>query len=194
MATASLILAIILVLGLGAGGAIWFFLRQRQPAKQTVRRSLPFRWNYIILPVAILLLSIALAASFYPRLPPEVAYNFKLTGSPDSWLSREMTVVWTLAPQLLLTALAAVITWGLTKVSGASKPTEGARVKPGRTLALMGNMVALPQIILCFALVDIFSYNSYQMHIIPLWVFTLIIMGLGSIVIGVFLLSSVRRT
>ena len=57
----------------------------------------------------------------------------------------------------------------------------------------MGNMVALPQIILCFAMLDIFSYNSYQMHIMPLWVFALIIMGLGGIILGIFFIRAIRR-
>jgi len=187
-----LILTIILLLSLG-GGAVWFVLRQRQPVKQTTRETLPFHWNYIILPVAILLLSIALTAGFYHRLPAEVAYNFNLNGSPDKWLSREMAIVWMLAPQLLLISLAAALTWGITKLGSVSKPTAGTRIRPERILSLMGNMVALPQIILCFALVDIFSYNSYQTHIMPLWVFALIIMGLGAIILSIFFISALRR-
>ncbi len=57
----------------------------------------------------------------------------------------------------------------------------------------MGNMVALPQIILCFAMLDIFSYNSYQIHIMPLWVFALIIMGLGGIILGVFFIRAIQQ-
>ncbi len=57
----------------------------------------------------------------------------------------------------------------------------------------MGNMIALPQIILCFAMLDIFSYNSYQVHIMPLWVFALITMGLGGIILGIFFIRAIRR-
>jgi hypothetical protein len=186
------IILIILLLGLG-GGAIWFVLRQRQPVKQTTGETLRFRWSYIILPVVILLLSIALTAGVYHQLPAEVAYNFKVNDSPDNWLSREMAIVWTVAPQFLLTALAAAMTWGITKLGIVSKQTGGISIKPERILSLMGNMVALPQIILCFALIDIFSYNSYQTHIMPLWVFTLIIMGLGAIILSIFFISALRR-
>ena len=57
----------------------------------------------------------------------------------------------------------------------------------------MGNMVALPQIILSFAMLDIFSYNAYQTRIMPLWIFALIVMVLGGIVLGVFFFSVIRR-
>ena len=192
MITPILILTIILLLGLG-GGAIWFVFRQRQPVKQTAGETLRFRWKYIILPVAILLLSIVLTACFYPRLPTEVAYNFRPDDSPDKWLSREMAIVVTVAPQLFLTLLAAAMTWGITKLGIPSQPIEGTRISPERILSLVGNMVALPHIILCFALVDIFSYNSYQTHIMPLWVFVLIIMGLGVIILSIFFISAIRR-
>ncbi len=189
-----LILIVILVLGLGCGVAFWFVLRHRQPAKEIASaETLPFRWSYIILPLAILSLSIILTAYFYHQLSAEVAYHFKLDGSPDRWLSREMTTIWLLAPQLLLTLVAGAITWGITKLGILSRQPENTLIKPERILSLMGNMIALPQIVLCFAMLDIFSYNAYQIHIMPLWVFALIIMGLGGITLGIFLILAIRR-
>jgi len=189
-----LILIVILVLGLGCGVAFWFVLRHRQPAKEIASaETLPFRWSYIILPLAILSLSIILTAYFYHQLSAEVAYHFKLDGSPDRWLSREMITIWLLAPQLLLTLVAGAITWGITKLGILSRQPENTLIKPERILSLMGNMIALPQIVLCFAMLDIFSYNAYQIHIMPLWVFALIIMGLGGITLGIFLILAIRR-
>ena len=57
----------------------------------------------------------------------------------------------------------------------------------------MGNMIALPQVILCFAMLDIFSYNSYQIRLMPLWVFALIVMGLGTIISGIFFMWGLRQ-
>ena len=189
-----LIVIIVLLLGLVGGGVFWFVFRRRQLVKQTITEAtLAFRWSYIILPLVILFLSIVLTAYFYNRLPAEVAYGFKLDGSPDRWLSRGTIILWLLLPQLLLTLLAAAITWGITRLGILSKQTEGTRIKPGRILALMGNLVALPQIILCFALADIFSYNSYQTHIMPLWIFVLIIMGLGAIILNIVFFSAIRQ-
>jgi len=169
--------------------------KQKQPVKGvSAGENLHFHWTYIVLPVAILLLSSALTAIFYHRLPDEVAYNFKLTGSPDNWFGREMLIAWMLVPQLILTLLAAIITWGITKLGIPFQQTEGRRIRPRRIVSLMGNMVALPQIILCFALGDIFSYNLYGVHIMPLWLFALIIIVLGAIILGIFFISALRRT
>ena len=69
-----------------------------------------FRWTYIVLPAAILLLSVILAALFYRLLPPEVAYRFE-DGSPNSWMSRGAIIAWMIVPQFafVLFALATVI-------------------------------------------------------------------------------------
>jgi uncharacterized membrane protein len=162
----------------------------RQPTTGT---TLAFHWSYVILPVAILLLSITLIAYFYHRLPVEVAYHFELDGSPDRWLNRGAIILWMLLPQLFLTLVAGVISWGIPKLSVLFKQIESTRVKLERILLLMGNMVALPQIILCFAMLDIFSYNSYQIHIMPLWVFALIVMGLGGVILGIFFVRAMRQ-
>ena len=195
-----LISIIVCLLVLGCGAAIWFALRRgqavksKEPATQTTGgAALAFHWSYIILPVAILLLSIILTACFYHRLPLEVAYRFQSDGSPDRWLSRGAIILWMLLPQLFLTLLAGAITWGITKLGALVGQPESTWIKPERILSLMGNMMALPQVILCFAMLDIFSYNSYQIHLLPLWVFTLIIMGLGGIILGIFFIQAMRR-
>ena len=155
-------------------------------------KVISFRWTYIVLPLAMLLLSVILAACFYHLLPGEVAYHFK-KGSPDKWMSRGVFVAWTLAPQFFFVLLAAGIIWGVTKLSALFRQTESPLIKPGKLLSVMGNMVALPQIIVSFAMLDVFLYNSYQMHLMPLWVFALIVMGLGVIVLGVLFILAARR-
>jgi len=76
MITIILILFIVIA-AVASIGVIWFVFKRRQavrskePTKETTRaKTFPFRWSYIILPVAILLLSIIMAAYFYHLLPP----------------------------------------------------------------------------------------------------------------------------
>lgn len=149
-----------------------------------------FRWTYIILPLALLVLSAVFTASFYPQLSSEVAYNFK-AGAPDRLISREAAIAWGLAPQVLLVLLAVLIVGGAVKLSARFRQVETTAVK--KLLPLMGNMVALPQIILCFALLDIFRYNAYQAHIMPLWLFAVLIMALGVVILGVFFILAIRQ-
>ena len=142
-----------------------------------------------MLPAAILLLSVILAACFYRLLPGEVAYHFT-DGFPDRWASRGAIIIWMLVPQFFLFLLATALVWGITKLGAYFRQVETTRVKPEKVLSLMGNMVALPQIILSFAMLDIFLYNSYQIHLMPVLVFALIIMGLGGIFLGIFFVQA----
>jgi len=102
-------------------------------------------------------------------------------------------ILWVLLPQLLLTLAAWGVTRGVVGFGGQFGQLEGVVVRPEKVLLLIGNMVALPQIILCFAILDIFSYNSYRIHLLPLWVFILIIMGGGGIILGVFFIRTLLR-
>ena len=166
-------------------------VKSKEPTKQTTTGVIPaFHWGYIVLPMVILFLSIVLTAYFYHLLPVELAYHFKSDGSPDRWLSRGTIILWALLPQLFLTLLAGAITWGISKLSALFRQPESTGIKPERILFLMGNMIALPQVILCFAMLDIFSYNSYQIHILPLWVLALVVMGLGGIILGILFIRA----
>ena len=194
------ILIVLFLLGLGGGAIAWFIFRQRQtakskePAKETVKKAIqPFRWSYIIAPLIILTISIILTAYFSPRLPDELAYHFSPDGSPDKWLSQGAAIAWAIAPQLFLTLLAVALIWGTTRLGRLFGQTEGAGVKPERVFSLMGNMIALPQIILLFAMLNIFSYNAYQIQLMPVWVFALIIMLVGGIIIGIFFIQAIRQ-
>ena len=149
-----------------------------------------FRWKYIALPLVFLLLSIGLAIYFSPRLPDEIAYHFK-DGLPDRWLSRGVATAWLLVPQFLLTGLGAAIVMGIIRLGKHLQPTANKRAET--MLLLIGNMVALPQLVLAFAMLAIFSYNSYGIYLMPLWVFALIVMGLGGIILGVFFFLAIRQ-
>jgi len=199
-----IILIVIFLLGLGGGAIAWFLFRQRQAVKRlepikegvkevTKKEPQPFRWSYIIAPIVILSLSIILTAFFSHRLPSEVAYHFASDGTPDKWLSRGAAIAWAVAPQLFLTLLAVAITWGTTRMGRFFGQIESAWIKPERVLAFMGNMMVLPQIILFFAMLNIFSYNSYLTQLMSVWVFALIIMVLGGIIIGIFFIQTIRR-
>ena len=147
---------------------------------------LSFRWSYIIAPLAIFLLSLILAAYFYHLLPAELASHFELDGTPDGWLSREMTMLWMLLPQLVFVLVAAVIAWGVSRLS--TRFGQGGNGVGGEKVVLfMGNLIALPQLLLCFAMADIFRYNLSQRHIMPMWVFSLIVLGLVTIALVIFL-------
>ncbi|MFC2007584.1 DUF1648 domain-containing protein [Chloroflexota bacterium] len=143
-----------------------------------------------MVPAAILILSLVLTAYFYRLLPVDVAYHFE-DGAPDKWMSRGIITAWLLVPQFVLTLLAGAVTLSIIGLSTRFPPATNNTVRT--MLSVMGNMVAMPQLILGFAMLDIFSYNSYQTHLIPLWVFALIVMGLGGIILGLFFIRVIRQ-
>ena len=199
MSTIILIITVTFLLALGGGVIAWFIFYTRRlaqgkdiPTKAEKTTRLPFRWSYVILPASVLLLAIIIAAFFYSQLPAEVAYRFNDDGSPDKWLSRQAILAWLLIPQLFLALLAAAIVWGITRLSTLF-PQNETNLRLERIMSLMGNMIGLPQLILCFAMLDIFSYNAYQTHIMPIWIFALIVIGLGSIPLAIFFIQAIRQ-
>jgi uncharacterized membrane protein len=184
MTTIFLVVTVVFFLGIVLGTA--FFLRRLRQPRGAVSGGLPFRRRYVALPVGILIFSLALSVIFYGLLPDEIAYRFKLDGSPESFLSRGNAVVIMMTIQLLLALVAVGIVWMTTRLRSLTVNRESLWVQPEKLLLLMGNMPAIPQLILAFALADIFSYNAYDTHIMPFWLFALIILVLGAVVIGIF--------
>ena len=195
MSTLILILIVVLVIGLGIGAAAWYFLRHRQQTEKATKESverIPFRWRYIVAPIVILLLFVILSAVFYPRLPAEVGYQFRPDGTAGRLLSREMAMVLMLVPQLFLALLAGFITMGMTRMGILSGQQQVMGLKPQKILAIVGNLGALPQLILGFTIFDIFSYNAFQIHIMTTWV-AVLVLALSAVVLGAVFVIYVYR-
>jgi uncharacterized membrane protein len=157
---------------------------------------LSFRWSYIVAPVGVFLLSLILFAYFYHMLPAEVAVRFDVDGAPEMWLGRGATMLWMLLPQLLLVLVAWGIAWGTTRLDTRWGWARGG-VKAERMVSFMGNILALPQLILFFAMLDILIYNAFQTHILPMWIFLIVILGLATIallVVAIIIFLRARRT
>ena len=164
----------------------------------SLKQTSVFHWSYVALPLALLLLSIILLVFFLPKLPAQLGYHFKSDGTPDLWLGRSQFILATILPQFFLTIVAVATIWGLGKLSARLLPAGQSRIKTERIAWLMGNMVTLPQIVLSFVMLEIFSYNTYQIHLMPIWVFAVIVMVIGGIILGVFffrmMLEALRPT
>jgi hypothetical protein len=93
--------------------------------------------------------------------------------------------------QFLLVLAASAITWGITRMSRSFGQIESA-LKPERLILLMGNMAALPQIVLAFVMLDIFSYNIYGRHLMPIWLFALIDIIAGGIILTILFIRTIK--
>ncbi|MGD0794329.1 MAG: hypothetical protein ABR958_01875 [Dehalococcoidales bacterium] len=152
-----------------------------EPLKDTPKKIV-FRWAYVALPVIVLLIAIAIDAVSYGRLPQDTAYRFS-GGLPVSRVSRGGFLVWTLGLQLVFVLISLAIALFIT---GAARRMQLAESQLNRTIfGIMGNMVALPQIIVAYAMADIFLYNVYGRALPALWAFALAVLFMGGIIMAV---------
>jgi uncharacterized membrane protein len=158
-----------------AAALVWYNSSLRKISGGAGAVRLPFKFVNIISPVIVFILCIVISVVLYNRLPEEVAYHFQVDGTPDSWASRIAVVAIGLVLQLFFVLLGTGIVFGVS-YSGALAKSSESIIKPKSLLLFMGNLVAFPQVILGFAMLDIFSYNAYQKHLMPLWIFAIIIL------------------
>ncbi len=140
--------------------------------------------------MVFLLITLILVAVFYPKLPDQVAYSFQ-DASPDKVLSRGAFITWLIIPQFLFTLMAFIVV-RVVLMSARYWPDEDAPIR--KILPVMGNMAALPQVILTFALLQFFIDIAYQIQLFHLWVFAIIIMIAGGIVLGVVFVQAFRQS
>ncbi|MBI4295738.1 MAG: DUF1648 domain-containing protein [Chloroflexi bacterium] len=154
-----------------------------------------FRLQYILFPLIVLLLSFLITVIFVGRLPDEVAYRFTRDGEPEAWLSRNAVISLLLLPQIAMTLMAMGIVGLIAKlgVLAQAGSASGGWIKPGKETAFMGNAFGLPQAVLFFVTLDIFSYNSYRIHLVPTWLLLVIAMVLATVaMVALFLLVMAR--
>ncbi|MCJ7605220.1 MAG: hypothetical protein MUO19_04200 [Dehalococcoidales bacterium] len=149
----------------------------QDPAPEQVK----FRWKYIALPLSMLACAVVLTAVFYSMLPEDVSYRFQESAA-DTFISRNAMIAWLIIPHILFT----LISFGLIKtllLSSRYWSDEGSLIS--RVLPLLGNMTGLVQTIIVFAALQIFLYNAYEVLLTPFWVFAVVIMVLGGVILGI---------
>ena len=149
-----------------------------------------FRWKNIALPAVILVLSVILTAVFYGQLPESVGWTFQSDGSPDRWAGRGVFVICVILLQVFFFLAAWGMSRGITSIYNKYADSDSGPTNPSVTINIMGNMLVIPQAIIFFALIDIFIYNSYQTHFLPLWLNALIVLLAGGIILGIFFLRA----
>lgn len=157
----------------------------------TAQKSSPlqFRTGFIVLPLAFFTISAVLAAAFWGSLPDEVYYRFTTGGDPGSSLVAKGSVVAVvLLIQAALLLLSFLLTWSLGRSRFFNENLKNFWFNPTKLLTLMGNMPAIVQVIIAYALLDIIIYHTQESHLVPLWLFALVTLVLGGVFILVYAL------
>ncbi len=192
-----LIITFIFIVGIGL-----VFLRMFSP-KKTVSESNPgeppppadnsvakskLRWSYFFLPLLILVVSVILMVYFYGKLPAHVAWQLNSINSPT--IGRTQIALWAVVPQILLALLAFLIAYGATRIGDLFKEASESGIQLDSILLVMSNVVIIPQLILTFAMLRIFSYNSFQTNIDFVWWISLAVIIVGIILLSVFFIRA----
>jgi hypothetical protein len=149
------------------------------------------RWSYFFVPLLILLVSVIITAYFYGKLPAAVVWQLNSSNSPT--ISRSQIALWAIVPQVLLTLLAVIIAYGATRISDLFKEAAASGIQLDSILMVMSNVVVIPQLILTFAMLRIFSYNSFQTDVNFVWWVSLAVIIVGIILLSVFFIRALVK-
>jgi|GEM_PF-1528108 len=197
MITLIITIAVFLVLIVGSLLlAMMVFNHAKISMKNMVDNPAPpikFSIKYVALSLAVLALTILMVAIISPKLPVSIGYNFNADGDPTSVMRRASLIIWTLLPQLMLTVMALIVGWGVTKLSNVFRTPQEGGLPVNGLLLVMGNIIGLPQLIITYAMANIFTYNAYQVTLPPIWIVTVIVMGIAGVILGVFFINMIRK-
>lgn len=156
---------------------------------------LKFRLSFIALPLAVMIIAVVVAVVFFGRLPDEIHYRFGLDGTPsgDS-VSKSSFFGLMLAIQVGLTVVAYLSVKSIGQVKLFQENVNAFWFNPTKLLTAMGNMPAIIQIVVAFILIDGVFYALQDSHLMPLWLFALITLGLGGIILIAYALPVVLQT
>jgi uncharacterized membrane protein len=169
-----------------------------QPETNQVSSSmekLTLRLTDVLLPILVLIVAAVLTILFYMKVPGQLAYHYDTNELADRWMGRNQLVIITLLPQLLLAFLSILIASVMFKVAGGFVKEGKVRASTVRgVVGMMSNMIVLPQLILLFATLEIFIYNAYHVHIMPLYIFAILVIIFGTLILGLLFVREIRRS
>jgi len=190
--TTVIVTALVFLLGLAFGGSIiWFVLRRqkstsaKEPPKpnELPQSPLVFHRSYITLPLSLALINLITAAAFYFFLPHELAFRFNSGGSPQNSMNRTVFIIFMLGVQFFIVLLAWLIATVIIKIGQKMSKNSQLPLNPTGFIALMSNMLLLPQVILAYLMLDAFIYGVWHTHALSFTAFALWAIGLGTILL-----------
>jgi uncharacterized membrane protein len=202
--TTTIIAGVIFIAGLCLGIVVFLYLAYFKKnteasaaggatAKVPVKTALEFEWKYVTLPVIIFITSIIIAAMFFFQLPDQIAYRFTSEGAAESWMGRISITAIMLGLQFVIIAMVVLV---IRTIIGFAKTIEQSSpgFNPDRFMLLMGNIAALPQLVLAVIMFDIFSFNVVEKHVLSIWLLILIMAISGAVILSVFFIRAFINT
>ncbi|MDD4924435.1 MAG: DUF1648 domain-containing protein [Dehalococcoidales bacterium] len=205
--TTTIIAGVIFIVGLCAGVFIFLYLayfKNNAAAGKTcaakgavvdtpVKKGLTFEWKYITLPLIIFFISFIMAAIFFFQLPDQVAYRFTADGNAESWMGKTAITAIMLGLQFVIIVMVILIVKAIVGFGQAIEQTS-PNFNPDRFMLLIGNIAALPQLVLAVVMFDIFSFNVVDKHVLSIWLIILILAISGALILTAFFIKAFIQT
>jgi len=197
------VFALVFLIGLAFGGAVIWLLGRRRAGSSIQSPVVPgkrpsgdfsFRPGFIAVPIVVAVFTILSLTVLYSSLPGQVAYRFSSAGVPRDTIGREAFFVMMVGGQLLIVAASAGIASVVLRLARRMLAGSPEKIDPSRVIWLMVNMVVLPQLILAFVALDAAYYARVGTHIMTPWLFSLVTIGIGTIVIILLFSLSINET
>ena len=197
--TTTIIAGIIFIAGLCLGIVAFLYLSYFKKntggagANAPDKTGMVFEWKYVTLPMIIFITSIIIAAMFFFQLPDEIAYRFSSDGAAESWMGRVTVTAIMLGLQFVIIAMVLLI---IKTIVGFAKTIEQSSpsFNPDRFMLVIGNIAALPQLVLAVIMFDIFSFNVVDKHVLSIWLLILIMAISGAVILSAFFVKAFIST
>jgi uncharacterized membrane protein len=135
------------------------------------------------MPVLLALACVILTAFVYSQLPVELGLRFQSDGTPLNLLSKKLFVALMIGLQFGAVITALSITVIFLKFATVMARNSQVPVNLAGFIFLMSNMLLLPQMILGYLMLDSYLFGLRGIHSIPLSIFSLWVVGIGTILI-----------
>jgi uncharacterized membrane protein len=160
---------------------------------QSRASSMNFRLSYIALPLIFFAITLLLLAIYYNQLGENIAFRFDIDGQPSSYLDKGTLSLWLLAIQFSLTVFAYFIVRLIIRSQFLNVSRENVWINTDRLILIIGNMVALPQLVFTYAAFDAFYFNTTQAHLLSLWLFTVIVVMMSAITFSILIIPGLVK-
>ena len=203
MSTATiLIIAAVFLVGLASGALIiWWVLRRHKTAPAPEKtldtaRSTPivekaapvmaqpkplvFRPIFVSAPLILASACLIIVLVFIFFLPSPLAFRFNSDGSVSTSMNKYVFVILMVAAQLLCALAALSVAQVIVRLGKKMYKASEPQMDLSGFVALMSNMVLLPQLILAYLMLDTIIFGVWSRHLIPstrTFAFTTVVIG-----------------
>jgi hypothetical protein len=116
-------------------------------------------------------------------MPAELGLRFASDGMPKTLMSKSAFVSMMLGIQIGIVAVSGAVAAIFLKIARSFTRNSPTSFDLAAFIAIMSNMLLLPQLILAYIMLDSFIYGIWDTHGISLLAFSLLTVAIGSILI-----------